>query len=169
MDRRLAGYYSPARTDSIPFRGRPPIRPGPMTPLSRFLLIPVCVFALAAQSGCVSRRLTIRSDPPGALVEVDGKRLGQTPVSTDFTYYGTREITLSMPGYETLTVQQPVPRPCYQTFPFDFFSNHFSPVHVTDRHDFTYRLTPRVTPIDEESSLINRGRNFRSQSQVSGP
>jgi hypothetical protein len=116
--------------------------------------------------GCVNRRMTIRSDPPGALVEVDGQRIGLTPVAMDFTYYGTREITLSMPGYETLTVQQPVPRPFYQQVPFDFISNHFLPHRVTDRHDFSYKLARRQVPIDEESNLINRGRNFRSQVQT---
>lgn len=117
-------------------------------------------------SGCVSRRMTIRSDPPGALVEVDGQRIGQTPVSLDFTYYGTREITLSKPGYESLTIYQPVPRPAYQVFPVDFISNHFLPYHVTDRHNFSYKLTRLTAPIDEETNLIQRGRNFRSQSQV---
>ncbi|HWL09120.1 MAG TPA: PEGA domain-containing protein [Planctomicrobium sp.] len=120
-------------------------------------------------TGCVSRRMTVRSDPPGALVEVDGKRIGVTPVSMDFTYYGTREFTLSHPGFETLTVQQPVRRPFYQKVPLDFVTNHFMLFRVTDRHDFTYIMQPRIVPIDEEQNLINRGRNFRTQSQVGSP
>ena len=122
---------------------------------------------LACSSGCVSRRVTIRSVPSGALVEMDGQRLGVTPVSTDFTYYGTSEFTLSKPGYQTKTVRQPIVPPFYQVFPLDFFSNHFLPFRVTDRHDFTYSLerTP-PTPIDDDQNLINRGRNFRSQAQV---
>ena len=58
------------------------------------ILIPLLL--ACSLSGCVSRRLTIRSDPPGALVELDGRRLGYTPVSVDFTYYATNEITLSV-------------------------------------------------------------------------
>lgn len=87
----------------------------------------------------------------------------------DFTYYGTHEFTLSHPGYETLTIQQPVKRPFYQTIPLDFFTNHFLPGRITDRHDFTYILKQRVVPLDEEQSLIGRGRNFRSQSQIGTP
>lgn len=117
-------------------------------------------------SGCVSRRMTIRTNPPGALVEVDGKRLGTSPVSTDFTYYGTHEFTISAPGYETLTVQQKVKPPFYQWVPIDFFTNHFLPGRVTDRHDFTYTLQPTQTAIDDEQNLINRGRNFRSQAEI---
>ncbi|WP_437188170.1 PEGA domain-containing protein [Planctomicrobium sp. SH668] len=113
--------------------------------------------------------MTVRTIPSGALVEVDGKRLGTSPVSTDFTYYGTHEFTISAPGYETLTVQQKVTPPLHQRIPLDFISNHFLPFRVTDRHDFTYQLQPRATPIDEEQTLIDRGRNFRSQAEIGRP
>jgi hypothetical protein len=123
---------------------------------------------VTAESGCVSRRLTIRTNPPGALVEVDGERLGLTPVSSDFTYYGTREVTISAPGYETLTVSQPVPPPWYQIFPFEFVSDNLLPFRVTNRHEFVYQLRPRDPQLDVEDRLMQRARGFRSQSQVGG-
>jgi len=123
---------------------------------------------VTAESGCVSRRMTIRTNPPGALVEVDGERLGLTPVSSDFLYYGTREITISAPGYETLTVAQPVPPPWYQIFPFEFFSDNLLPFRVTNRHEFVYQLRPRDPQLDVEDRLMERARGFRSQSQVGG-
>ncbi|MFO1091731.1 MAG: PEGA domain-containing protein [Planctomycetaceae bacterium] len=126
------------------------------------------IAAVGVYSGCVNRRMTIRTDPPGALVEVDGQRLGPTPVSTDFTYYGTREVTLSAPGYETLVVQQPVPAPWYQRFPFEFFADNLLPFRVTNRHEFMYRLRPRDPQLDVEDRLLDRARGFRSQSQVGG-
>lgn len=113
--------------------------------------------------------MTIRSNPPGALVEVDGKRIGLTPVSMDFTYYGTHEIALSAPGFETLKINQPVVPPLGQRFPLDFASNHFIGKHVTDRHDFTYNLVRSSEPIDEEFHLIDRAKNFRSQAQIGAP
>jgi hypothetical protein len=45
--------------------------------------IPMLLLAVAA-TGCVQRRMTIRSDPPGALVYVDDYQIGTTPVSHDF-------------------------------------------------------------------------------------
>lgn len=126
----------------------------------------IAILIACAGSGCVQRRMTIRSDPPGALVEVNGERLGLTPVSTDFTYYGTREITLSAPGYETLTVAQPVPPPWYQVPPFEFFADNLLPFRVTNRHDFVYRMRPKDPRLDEEDQLLNRAQGFRSQSQV---
>ena len=50
------------------------------------------------QVGCMHRRMTIRSNPPGARVLLEGEEKGFTPYSMDFTYYGTREITLVKPG-----------------------------------------------------------------------
>jgi hypothetical protein len=116
-------------------------------------------------TGCVNRRMTIRTNPPGALVEIDGERKGLSPVSTDFTYYGTHEITMSAPGYETLTVQQKVQTPWYQQVPVDFFSNHFLLGDVTDRRDFSFQLQPKRVMLDEETQLHDRANNFRSQSQ----
>ena len=48
--------------------------------------------------------MTIRTNPPGALVYVDDYEIGTTPVSTNFTYYGKRKIRIVKDGYETLTV-----------------------------------------------------------------
>lgn len=130
----------------------------------RWLATVYAVLAVCSLSGCVSRRLTIRTDPPGALVEVEGQRIGYTPCSLDFTYYATREIRLSKVGYETLTIQQPVPPPWYQVPPFDFISDNFLPVHVTNRHDFTYRLVPQRIVSEEE--LLDRASGVRTQTQV---
>ena len=130
--------------------------------------LPLLLALVCAGSGCVHRRMTIRTDPPGALVEVDGERLGFTPVSTDFLYYGTREVTLSAPGYDTLVVPQPVRPPWYQVFPFEFFADNLFPFRVTNRHEFMYRLRPRDPGLDAEDRLLERARGFRSQSQVGG-
>ena len=93
-------------------------------------------------SGCVYRRLTVRTNPPGAIVEVNGKRIGTSPASMDFTYYGTYEIKLSKPGFETLTIKQPVAPPWYQIPPLDAVSDNLIPVQVTNRHDFLWNLNP---------------------------
>jgi len=108
--------------------------------------------------------MTVRSDPPGALVMVDGEEVGYTPCSIPFTYYGTREITLVKPGYETLTTMQPVPAPWYQRFPLDFFSDNLTPYKITDRHDFTYQM--RAQEIVPTNELYDRAKSLRSESQV---
>lgn len=115
-----------------PFR-RPPFGRGPRAAI---LLI---VLVLSA-TGCVRRRLNVRTNPPGALVYVDNQQIGTTPCSVDFTYYGTREIRLVKPGYETLTVNQPIPTPWYEYIPLDFVSENLVPTRIRDNRTVTYDL-----------------------------
>lgn len=129
------------------------------------VLLWLCLFAsISLCSGCMHRRMTIRSDPPGALVRLEGEDIGYTPVSIDYTYYGKREITLLKDGYETLTVLQPVPPPWYQVLPFEFVSDNVALTKINDRRDFTYRLQPqRMVPTQE---LIERANGLRSEAQI---
>ncbi len=114
--------------------------------------------------GCVQRRMTISSNPPGAIVKVDDVEIGRTPVSTSFVYYGTRKIQLSKAGYETLTVLQPVPTPWYQWPGIDFVSEHFSPGKINDDRLFSYNLEPAVAvPTDQ---LLERAQQLRQQSEI---
>ncbi|MEX1230093.1 MAG: PEGA domain-containing protein [Planctomycetaceae bacterium] len=131
---------------------------------SRWLLVCLAVALCGLGSGCVHRRLTIHSEPEGALVMLDGEEVGFTPVSVDFTYYATREVKLIKDGYETMTVLEKVPAPWYQRFPADFFSEHFLPFRVKNRHEFRYKLEPKaVVPTQE---LLDRAGSFRSESQL---
>ena len=115
--------------------------------------------AMLAQSGCVRRRLTVHSNPPGALVYVDNQQIGTTPCSVDFIYYGTREIRLVKPGYDTLTINQPIPTPWYQFPPLDFVSENLVPYKIRDNRTVTYNLAPQMMIPTEE--LIQRGEQLR--------
>src|ERR1700761_2412281 len=118
------------------------------------LLILVCM-----ASGCVRRRLNVRTNPPGALVYVDNQQIGSTPCSVDFTYYGTREIRLVKPGYETLTVNQPIPTPWYEYIPLDFVSENLVPNKIRDNRTVTYDLAPQA--IMPPQQLVERGNQLR--------
>ncbi len=118
----------------------------------------VVVLALPAV-GCVRRRLNVRTNPPGALVYVDNQQIGTTPCSVDFTYYGTREIRLVKPGYETLTVNQPIPTPWYEYIPLDFVSENLVPTKIRDNRTVTYDLAPQA--IVPPQQLVDRGNQLR--------
>ncbi|MCH7729332.1 MAG: PEGA domain-containing protein [Planctomycetes bacterium] len=98
---------------------------------------------LLVQVGCVNRRLTIRSNPPGAFVYVDNQPIGYTPVSTYFNYYGTREIRLEKDGFETLKVKQRFAPPWYQYPPFDLISENFWPRETRDERVLEFQLKGR--------------------------
>ena len=110
--------------------------PAGLTARRGFVLACLAVILATTSTGCVYRRMTVRSDPPGARVFVDGQDIGFTPCAVDFTYYGTREIMLVKDGYETLTVLQKVPAPWYQYPVIEFFADNLWPQKVTDRHCF---------------------------------
>src|SRR5687768_13584388 len=50
----------------------------------RVALLAALAMLVACESGCVRRRMTVRSNPPGAKVYVDDIEIGTTPVSTNF-------------------------------------------------------------------------------------
>ncbi len=106
--------------------------------------------------------MTVRTNPPGALLYVDDYEIGTTPVSASFTYYGTRKIRLVKDGYETLTVMQWIPPPWYEFPPLDFVSENFVPGQIYDRRvggTLDFQLKPQtVVPSGE---LIARAEQLR--------
>ncbi|MEX1223504.1 MAG: PEGA domain-containing protein [Pirellulales bacterium] len=130
------------------------------------VLLMVCLCQLGCNS--VQRRMTIRSNPSGARVIVDGEyEIGTTPCSTSFLYYGTREIKLIKDGYETLVVKQPVSSPWYEIPPLDFFSENFYPGELRDNHVFTYNLQPTMqVPTDV---LLDRADGLRDGVKTGAP
>jgi hypothetical protein len=137
-------------------------------PLHHWLLVTLCglVLALApstANGGGVRRRITIRSNPPGALVYIDDQEIGITPVSTSFVYYGTRKIQLLRDGFETLTVLQRFRAPWYQIPPLDFASENLWPGKIRDERVLEFQLLPlRNVPNQEVRS---RGEDLRQRAR----
>lgn len=133
---------------------------------SRSLRLSILLVGLATlfQAGCVSRRLMVQSNPPGAMVLLEGREIGYTPTGVDFTYYGTRELTLIKDGYETKTQLVPVRAPWYQWPVIEFFSDNFLFGQITDRRDVQFELEPkRMVPNQE---LLNRGQTLRNEAQI---
>jgi hypothetical protein len=120
------------------------------------LLLPV------AASGCVRRRMIVRSNPPGASVYVDKQLIGMTPAASAFTYYGTREIEVVADGFRTEKVLRKISPPWYQIPPFDFFSETLWPWEVRDERIIDITLVPEQ-PLTSET-LMARADNFRLQS-----
>src|SRR5262245_3283745 len=93
-------------------------------------------------AGCVERRYVIESDPPGALVLVNGTPLGATPVDGHFVYYGNYTFTLIKDGYETLHVDQRIRAPWFEYPGADFVSENVYPGKLEDVRRFRYALQP---------------------------
>ena len=126
-------------------------------PLGR--LLPWLIGCALIATGCVHRRLTIRSNPPGATVYVDDREIGTTPVSTGFTYYGTRKIRLEKAGYATRVEYRQIPPPWYQLPIVDFVAETLIPRDSRDKRELQFQLEPQ--PIVPAEQLLERAENLR--------
>jgi hypothetical protein len=133
-------------------------------PYRALLCLTLAAIISSLEVGCVQRRMTIRSNPPGARVYVDDYDVGVTPVSTSFTYYGRRKIQLVKDGYETLTVLQPVWPPWYEVPPLDFASENLVPGELHDPRVFEYQLRPQALVPTEQ--LLGRAEQLRRGAQA---
>ena len=116
----------------------------------RCVALAAAATAVLCAAGCVERTLTIRSEPSGAFVSLDGRDMGRTPVTTRFSEYGGREITVwpdpenpaFAAGYlrENRIVQ--IKAPMYQWFGFDLFAELLYPGTLHDKQEVTVKLAP---------------------------
>ncbi len=52
--------------------------------------------------GCVKRTISISSTPSGAIVWVNDREVGRTPVDIDFLYYGEYDVRVEKDGQEPI-------------------------------------------------------------------
>ncbi|MCK4601867.1 MAG: PEGA domain-containing protein [Phycisphaerae bacterium] len=114
----------------------------------------------AALAGCVDRKMTITSQPEGALVFVSDKEVGRTPLTMPFTWYGDYDIILRLEDYETLKTHANINAPIYEIPPFDLLS-HLAPWTYHDHRYLHYKLDKRIPSSDKV--LIRRADELREK------
>jgi hypothetical protein len=124
------------------------------------------LLAACLAGGCVERRFVVYSDPPGALVYVNGQYVGASPVDFYYVYYGKYHIRLVRDGYETLDVLQNVRAPWYQLPGPDLITEAFIPLKIRDVRNFAYTLQPLQAVRADD--VANRAAQLRAQGQSIG-
>lgn len=128
------------------------------TQISLAVVLVIAVFTL---SGCIRKRMTVRTIPSGAMAYIDKQPIGLTPVSTNFTYYGTRSIEIVRDGYRTERFLRKFNPPWYAIPPLDFFSETLWPYEKRDERIIDVQLSPDpVVPMD---ALVASGEQLRLQ------
>jgi hypothetical protein len=116
-----------------------------------------------AVPGCVERTITVRSDPPGALVYLDDVERGETPCTFPFNFHGSQSLVLRKDNYEITKQVIDVKAPLYSVFPLDIFFDLLCPFTIKENHAYDVVLQP-VTKPDTEKLLL-RAKELREQLQ----
>jgi hypothetical protein len=111
--------------------------------------------------GCVERKLTINTEPTGAIVVLNDEEIGTSPVTTSFEWYGDYNVRISKEGYETLKTHRNLKAPWYDYFPFDFFAGCLNPKRTVDSYQWSFTLAPLTEPNREE--LIRDAQKLKKQ------
>ena len=130
----------------------------------RIQAILLVVFATGAFSGCVERRYTIRTNPPGATIIVNGEEIGPSPASKSFNYYGDRKVTIILDGYQTKTLIQPINAPWWDNYVTEFFAENLVPLSLRDERDYKYALELAQTP--PQGELRDRAESLRNDACI---
>jgi hypothetical protein len=117
----------------------------------------------AVLSGCVRRTVAITTDPPGALVWVNDREVGRTPVEIDFVYYGRYDVRLELDGYEPRMTSGRARAPLWDVPPIDFAAE-IAPVEFLSRTRWHYDLEPVD---DDQADLLERALGLRAE--IEGP
>jgi len=119
--------------------------------------------AVVASFGCVERSLKITTEPQGALVWLNDREIGRTPVTVPFEWYGDYDVIIRKEGSETLKTHQRVKAPWYEYPPFDLFAEVFWPATIYDTHAWHFELAP-AEEVSEEA-LLDRAVSLRREAR----
>ncbi|HYE63840.1 MAG TPA: PEGA domain-containing protein [Phycisphaerales bacterium] len=131
------------------------------------LLLLIVGFGLGA-GGCLERRMTITSEPPGATATVNGVEVGRTPVSASFVYFGKYQVELERDGYEPLRTEAKATTPLYEYPPIDLLASAV-PLNITSNVNWHFVMEPeksaRGSTEATDAALLERARELRKQVQ----
>ena len=134
-------------------------RPGRLGRLGRPAAGLGAVATALLAGGCVERVVTITSEPPGALVYLNDREIGRTPVEARFVHYGTFDVRLLLEGWEPLSTVGEARPPVWDTVPLDFFAT-ILPVPLESRVAWHYELEPAR---GDEAGMIERAMELRER------
>jgi len=123
----------------------------------------VSLTAIMILGGCVERKLTINTEPQGAIVVLNDEEVGISPVTVSFEWYGDYNVRISKEGFETLKTHRKLKAPWYDAFPFDFFAQLVTPKRIVNSYEWTFELSRKQQISREE--LIKDAEELKEQLQ----
>jgi hypothetical protein len=127
------------------------------------MLLFVSLAGLLVVAGCVDRKLTINTNPSGALVCLNDEEIGVSPATVSFNWYGDYNVTIRKQGYQTLQTHRKLQSPRHDYFPFDFFAEVLYPGRIVDSYKWSFDLTPQKE-IDR-SELVQSAEQLKQKTE----
>ena len=123
----------------------------------------VLLFLISAVSfGCVKRTINIQSSPAGALVWLNDREVGRTPIELDFLYYGEYDLRVELDGYRPIMTTRWVTAPA-KDLPFvDLIFEAINPNAIVDVH-WSVELQRLES---NQKELIQRAKSFKTNPGV---
>ena len=121
------------------------------------LIMMVCLPLLA--TGCIRRTLSITSTPSDALVWVNHREVGRTPVVVEFTHYGTYDVRIEREGMEPVLTSKKAAAPAWD-IPGPDLIVEVMPFQANSQLEWHFDLEPRDESLP---ALVERARAFRSE------
>jgi len=122
------------------------------------------LFSLAAPlalSGCVERVIRITSEPSGALVWVNDREVGRTPLEISFIHYGRYDVRIEKEGFEPQMTFGEANAPLWDAVGPDLIAE-LLPLPLRSEIAWHYPLMPAST---DRQALIARANELRAQSE----
>jgi hypothetical protein len=111
-------------------------------------------------AGCVRRTITITTDPPAAMVWLNDREVGRSPLDVDFDYYGTYDVRLEREGYEPQMTSGDAQGPWWWDVVGLDLVAELMPFTIHSRVQWHYALEPID---DDPEALTRRARELRSK------
>ena len=129
----------------------------PVGPVVLLLTLPLC--------GCVERIISVRSDPSGAEVFINGKQAGTTPLEHEIDFYGALDVVVRHEGHLSRRTRIDPTAPWHQVFPVDFVAEFLVPWTIRDQHDVlvTLEALPQEYDVELVEQLKSRARAERDR------
>ncbi|MBT5383091.1 MAG: PEGA domain-containing protein [Phycisphaerae bacterium] len=125
----------------------------------KLLLSIALIIGGLSQVSCVRRTIRITTEPPGALVWLNHREIGRTPVETEFTHYGTYDLLIKKKGWEPMIGAMPTGFRVQGTPGVDLLLEVL-PVHTHDLVEWHIPLVPRD---QDHTALLERASELRAE------
>lgn len=113
--------------------------------------------AAACAAGCVRREIEITSEPPGAVLTLNGREVGRTPTRVQFTFDGTYDVRLRLQGYESVAGSGTTDMPVWDFVGADLVAE-LAPVKLQRLERWHFILVPDA---DANAGLMDRAEAAR--------